>query len=116
MDPWTVSYNTDIPLSYYFFQSNIGLVDGYKNVLIELEIVDKQTPDYYEIIEFDENNEYIRKQRIYSYADLNDYEFSEKCKKMQVVEISNNNISNSYYAYEKEQIILYFSNEYGVFN
>jgi len=82
---------------------------------LEFEIINKVTPDYYELLEFDSNGNYIGKQYIYSYADLDALIFNPLTEKLLISEIKNNKIISSTYVNKGEWIKLSFSNDYGIF-
>lgn len=119
VDPWTSISSSNYNISKFFIQdvayenNEDNLV---KNIYIEFEIINKETPDYYELLEFDSNGNYITKQYIYSYEDLDTLEFDILTDNLLLCEIKNNNITSSYYINKGEWIKLSFSNDYGIFD
>ena len=118
VDPWTTIPVTNNNLSKYFIQDVIYENDedvSINNIYLEFEIINKVTPDYYELLEFDSNGNYIGKQYIYSYDDLDALIFNPLTEKLLISEIKNNKIIGSTYVNKGEWIKLSFSNDYGIF-
>ena len=114
----TLIWSHNKNLSKYFIQDVIYENDedvSIENIYLEFEIINKVTPDYYELLEFDSNGNYIGKQYIYSYDDLDALIFNPLTEKLLISEIKNNKIISSTYVNKGEWIKLSFSNDYGIF-
>ena len=118
IDPWTILSENTSDLSKYFIQdviydSDYSISD---NIFIDIKIIDKDTPDYYELLEFNANGDLIGKQYLYSPDEISNLSFNSSSEKILLCEIKNNNIISSQYVTSGKYIKVAFSNKLGMFN
>lgn len=100
---------------YKFLSQGVSYDNKPIFFLLEFKIVKKNNPDYYEIFEFDDNNNIVDIKYVYSLNDINNLSFNSSTTRILINSIYNSKILESNYIMRGEDIYFSFSNEYGLF-
>lgn len=121
-----LNYNLQIPSTgniknysdneiYKFLSQGLSYDNKPIFFLLEFEIAKKNNPDYYEIFEFDHNNNVVDIKYVYSFDDINNLFFNLSTDRILINSIYNSEVLESNYIIKGEDIYFSFSNEYGLF-